>query len=38
MAEKKIGCLPVVDVDQAFVGLVTETDLLRHFAGLGAAG
>src|SRR5512134_1725579 len=31
MAEKKIGCLPVVEGDD----LVTETDLLRYFAGLG---
>jgi CBS domain-containing protein len=36
MAERKIGCLPVVDDDQRLVGLVTETDLLRHFAGLEA--
>lgn len=34
MAERKIGCLPVVDEGEHFVGLVTETDLLRHFAGL----
>lgn len=34
MAERKIGCLPVVDEGDHFVGLVTETDLLRHFAGL----
>jgi len=34
MAERKIGCLPVVDGADEFVGLVTETDLLRHFAGL----
>jgi CBS domain-containing protein len=32
MAEKKIGCLPVIDGDD-LVGLVTETDLLRYFAG-----
>jgi len=34
MAERKIGCLPVTDESDAFVGLVTETDVLRHFAGL----
>lgn len=31
MAENKIGCLPVVKGKQ-FVGLVTETDVLRYFA------
>jgi len=35
MAEQKIGCLPVVDEDDMLLGLVTETDLLRYFAGLG---
>ena len=34
MAERKIGCLPVVDDAGGFVGLITETDVLRHFAGL----
>ena len=33
MADRKIGCLPVMD-DGAFVGIITETDLLRHFANL----
>ena len=33
MAEYKIGCLPVVDGDE-IVGIVTETDLLHHFASL----
>jgi acetoin utilization protein AcuB len=33
MAEKKIGCLPVVEGDE-LVGLVTETDVLRYFAGI----
>ncbi len=38
MADRKIGCLPVTD-DEELVGLVTETDVLRHFAGLpGLAG
>jgi CBS domain-containing protein len=32
MAERKIGCLPVVSGD-ALVGMLTETDLLRYFAG-----
>lgn len=31
MAENKIGCLPVVE-GQRFIGLVTETDMLRHLA------
>ena len=34
MAVLKIGCLPVVTGDDEFIGMVTETDLLRHFAGL----
>ncbi len=33
MAEHKIGCLPVLEKDE-LVGMVTETDLLRYFAGL----
>ena len=32
MMEKKIGCLPVVE-GGSLVGLVTETDILRYFAG-----
>jgi CBS domain-containing protein len=31
MAEKKIGCLPVVDGEK-IAGILTETDLLHHFA------
>lgn len=31
MAEKKIGCLPVVEGEE-LVGLVTETDMLRYVA------
>ena len=32
MAEKKIGCLPVVENDH-LLGMVTETDVLRCVAG-----
>ncbi len=31
MAERKIGCLPVVE-GRELVGIVTETDVLRHYA------
>jgi CBS domain-containing protein len=34
MAERKIGCLPVVDVGDVLLGLITETDVLRYFAGV----
>jgi CBS domain-containing protein len=30
MLEKKIGCLPVIEGDE-LVGLITETDILRHY-------
>jgi CBS domain-containing protein len=33
MAEKKIGCLPVVEGDR-LIGLITETDVLRWVAGV----
>ena len=33
LAERKIGCLPVVK-DDLLLGLLTETDVLRHLAGL----
>jgi CBS domain-containing protein len=33
MAERKIGCLPVVDGGK-LVGILTETDVLRYFAGV----
>ena len=33
MAERKIGCLPVVE-NERLLGIVTETDVLRCFAGL----
>ena len=36
MAERKIGCLPVVDGED-LIGLITETDVLRYFAGLPAS-
>ena len=32
LAEARIGCLPVLEGEK-LVGLITETDLLRHFAG-----
>lgn len=32
MADRKIGCLPVVDDDGTLIGLVTETDLLLYIA------
>lgn len=34
MAEKKIGCLPVLS-DGSLVGLITTTDILRYVEGLG---
>jgi acetoin utilization protein AcuB len=33
MAEHKIGCLPVLE-NEHLLGLVTETDVLRYFAGV----
>ncbi len=36
MAQKKIGCLPVLE-DGKLVGLVTETDVLEHFSSLDLA-
>jgi CBS domain-containing protein len=33
MAERKIGCLPVVESGR-LVGMLTETDVLRYFAGV----
>ena len=38
LAERKIGCLPVIEPASRLVGLVTETDLLRHFAELEPGG
>jgi acetoin utilization protein AcuB len=35
MAEKKVGSLPVVERDRV-VGIVTETDMLRHIVGADA--
>lgn len=36
MADRKIGCLPVLE-DGDFVGIVTETDVLTYFAALSKA-
>jgi CBS domain-containing protein len=36
MAERKIGCLPVLEGDEV-VGILTETDLLQYFASLPRA-
>ncbi|MDH3686913.1 MAG: CBS domain-containing protein [Myxococcales bacterium] len=36
MAEHKIGCLPVVEGEK-LLGMVTETDVLRYFAGVVGA-
>jgi len=33
MAERKIGCLPVIDGEK-LLGMLTETDVLRYFAGV----
>jgi CBS domain-containing membrane protein len=33
MADRKIGCLPVLEGDR-LLGLITETDVLRYFAGV----
>ncbi len=33
MADRKIGCLPVLE-DERLLGIVTETDVLRYFAGV----
>ncbi len=33
MAQKKIGCLPVLD-DGKLIGIVTETDVLEYFSSL----
>jgi CBS domain-containing protein len=32
MIERKIGCLPVIEAGR-LVGIVTETDILRHVVG-----
>jgi CBS domain-containing protein len=37
MAERKIGCLPVLE-EGKIVGIVTETDVLHHFATLALPG
>jgi CBS domain-containing protein len=34
MAERKIGCLPILDDDGKLVGILTETDVLGYLARL----
>jgi CBS-domain-containing membrane protein len=34
MLEKRIGCLPVVDEDGSLIGLLSESDCMRHLARL----
>ena len=34
MAERRIGCLPIVDAKGRLVGLLSETDLLYALAAL----
>ena len=34
MADRKIGCLPVVDPVDGLVGMLSETDVLRYFASI----
>ena len=41
MADKKVGCLPVIDKDNAIVGIISEVDVLRSYQemmGLPAPG
>ncbi len=38
LADKKIGCLPVVDADGCAVGVVSVVDLLGHLASTEGAG
>ena len=41
MADHKVGCLPVVDDDDAIVGIISEVDVLRSYQemmGLPAPG
>lgn len=38
MLEASIGCLPVVDEEGDLVGLVTETDIMRHYVKMAENG
>jgi CBS domain-containing protein/RNA polymerase-binding transcription factor DksA len=38
MAERRIGCLPIVDAERRLAGILTETDLLHALATLLWAG
>ncbi|MBI2480398.1 MAG: CBS domain-containing protein [Planctomycetia bacterium] len=34
MLAKKVGCLPVLGEGRTLAGILTRSDLLRHFVGL----
>ncbi len=38
MAERKVGCLPVIDAAGAVIGIVTENDLLRAYQEMLGSG
>ncbi|MDA0998953.1 MAG: CBS domain-containing protein [bacterium] len=38
MIEAKIGCLPVVDKEGDLIGLITETDIIRHYVEITGKG
>lgn len=36
MCENHVGCIVIVDLDENILGILTERDVLRHFAAQGA--